>query len=74
MLSSGKLGDLLDTLRIQNIVRIECIKWRLFEVIDRSVFQRVTIEISTNRFNNRVLKFVSLLVQIDKFKLFTDGL
>ena len=70
----GQLGDLLDTLGIENVVRREQLDRGLLQVIDRRVIETVTVEVGADDLQDFVFEFVSFIVQLDKVKLLSDGL
>ena len=44
----GQVGDLFDTFGVQNVVRIQLLKIRLLQVVDRRVIQHVTVQVRTD--------------------------
>ena len=69
-----QLGDLFDPFGIKDVRWAEHLEWCLLEIIDCRVIETVAIEIGANDLQDLFLEFVSLIIEIDEIKLFTDRL
>ena len=43
VLGSGKFGDFANALRVQNVRWVKLVERRLFEKVDRAIFERVAV-------------------------------
>ena len=71
-LSGGQLRDFLDTFRIENVVRVEQLETRLFQVVDGRIIQAIAVKIRSNDLQDFTLELFSLVIQLHKLKLLTD--
>ena len=69
-----QFGNLLDTFGVQNVVRIQLFQLRLLKVVNRTVIQNVTVQVTTDYFENLLAEFFTGVVKFDKIELLTDGL
>ncbi len=73
MLFRGHVGDFANALGVKNIVRVKHRQRRLFEKVNRGVFQHIAIEVRTDEFNDIVAEGIALLIQFLKLQLLTHG-
>ena len=68
------LGDLADTERVEDVVRIEHLDGRLLEVVDRAVVEDVAVEVLADDLEDLVLELFTLGVELLELHLLADGL
>ena len=66
--------NLLDALRVEDVLRVELIDGRLLEVVDGRVVEDVAVEVAADDLNDLVLEVVALLIEHLEVELLTDRL
>ncbi|MCY1521115.1 hypothetical protein D9M68_559140 [compost metagenome] len=74
MLDRRQLGDLLDALRIEDVVGVELRQRRLLEVVDGRVFEHVAREVVADLADDLVTEAVARLVEVDEVHRLADRL
>ncbi len=74
VLRGGQLGNLADTLRVEDVELVQQRLRSLFQVVDRHVFQHVAVEIVADYRDDLVAEFLALLEQFGEVELLADGL
>lgn len=73
VLDRGQLGDLADTLRVQDVRRVQRRHRRLLEVVDRRVLEAVPVQVGADDADDLVAELVALGVEVDEVELLADG-
>ena len=74
LLRGGQLGDLLDALGVEDVVRVEQRDRRLLEVIDRHVLEHEAVQVRADALQDAFLELVARVVEIHEVELPADGL
>ena len=74
VLRGGQLGDLADTLGVQDVGRVQGNLGGLLQVVDGHVFQHVAVEVVADHLDDAVAEALPLLEQLDEVELLADGL
>src|SRR5690606_36413917 len=74
VLRGGQLGDLADTLGVQDVGRVQGNLGGLLQVVDGHVFQHVAVEVVADHLDDAVAEALPFLEQLDEVELLADGL
>ena len=72
LFTGGQIGNLLDTLGIEDVVLIQFFKGRLLKVVNRGIIQTVTIQVGSDDLEDFFLKSLTRVVKFNKVKLLAD--
>ena len=70
VLYRSQFGDFANTFRIQNIVGIKVVHWRLLKIINRYIFKHITVQVIADNLDNAITKANAVFKQIDKIHIF----
>ncbi|MPM53891.1 hypothetical protein SDC9_100661 [bioreactor metagenome] len=74
VLDGGQFGDLLDPLGVEDVVGVEFLQRRLFQVVDGGIFEHVTGKIVADLAHDLVAETVTRLVELDEVHRLADRL
>ena len=74
VLVRGQLGDLANTFGVQNIVRVEGRLRGLLQIVNRHVFQHITIQVIADHMNDLVAEILAVFEQLHKLDLLAHRL
>ncbi len=69
LLVGCELSNLLDTFCIQNVVGIQQLQSSLFQVVNRTVVQLVSIQVGADDFQNLCFKLLAFVIEFDKVEI-----
>ena len=74
VLRRGQLGDLADTLGVENVARVQGVLGGLLQVVDGHVFQHIAVEVVADDLDDAVAEVLAVLEQLDEVELLAHGL
>jgi hypothetical protein len=74
VLHGRDVGDLLDALRVEDVLRVHELERRLLEVVDGDVVEDEAVEVAADDLLDLVAEDLALLVEVLELELLADGL
>jgi hypothetical protein len=73
-LLGGELGDFLDAFGVEDVVGIEHLDRRLFEIVDGGVLEHIAVEVGADDLEDGFAELVAVLIELGEKESLADGL
>jgi len=71
-LFGGEVGDFLDALGVEDVVRVEHLDRGLFEIVDGGVFEHEAVEVGADDLEDFVAECVAVFIELGELEAFPD--